>query len=123
MEADRSLAVALAADPNPLRAGGKVAWRVTLTNRSARAETLTFPTAQLADVILEQMRGERYRWSDGRMFAQVLTEQRLEPGETWTAVLDDTLEVQPGVYVAVALVTCSPQPPPVQAEMRVEARS
>jgi hypothetical protein len=43
--------------------------------------------------------------------------------ETWTAVLDDTLEVQPGVYVAVALVTCIPRPPPVRAEMRVEAHS
>ena len=122
MEGDRSLAVALGADPTPLRSGGEVTWRLTVTNRLARVDSLTFPTAQLGDVILEREGGERYRWSDGRLFAQVVTEQRLEPGATWTITLNDTLDVEPGAYEAVGTVTCIPQPPPVRVDVAVEAR-
>ena len=94
-----------------------------MSNRSAESLSLTFPTAQLGDVILEKEGTARYRWSDGRMFAQIVTERRLAPEETWTIKLDDRLDVEPGAYEAVGLVTCSPQPPPVRAIMAVKARS
>jgi Intracellular proteinase inhibitor len=123
MEEDRSLSVALAADPTPLRAGGKVSWRLTVTNGAAEEALLTFPTAQLAEVILEREGNVGYRWSDDRPFAQVVTERRLEPGATWTLVLDDTLDVEPGVYEALGIVTCIPRPPPVRVEVAVDARS
>jgi len=32
-----------------------------------------------------------------------VTEQRLEPGATWTITLNDTLDVEAGAYEAVAL--------------------
>src|SRR5918994_7340432 len=121
MEGDRSLVVALGADPTPLRSGGKVRWRLTVTNRSAWEDFLTFPTAQLGEVILEREGGEHYRWSDGRLFVQVVTEQRLEPEATVTITLDDSLDVEPGVYEAVGIVTCVPRPPPVRLEVAVEA--
>jgi len=123
MQGNRSLAVALDAHPAPLRAGGEVSWRLTVSNRAAEDDSLTFPTVQLGDVILEREGSERYRWSDGRLFAQVMTEQRLEPGATWTITLDDTLDVEPGAYEAVGVLACIPQPPPVRVEVAIEARS
>jgi len=123
MEDDRSLSVVLAADPSPLRAGGKVSWRLTVVNRSAAEALLSFPTAQLAEVTLEREGGERYRWSDGRLFAQVVTEHRLAPGAAWTIVLDHTLDVGPGAYEAVGAVMCTPKPPSVRVEVAVVARS
>lgn len=123
MEGTWSIAVALDAHPASLRAGGEVSWRLTVSNRSAESLSLTFPTAQLGELILEKEGTVRHRWSDGQMFAQVVTERRLEPGETWTIVLDDRLDVEPGAYEAVGVVTCSPQLPPVRVIMAVDARS
>ena len=122
-EADWSLAVALDAQPTPLRAGGEVSWRLTVSSRAVEGHSLTFPTSQFADVILEREGSEHYRWSDGRLFAQVVTEQRLEPGATWTIMLDDTLDVEPGAYEAIGIVTCKPQPPLVRVGVVVEART
>jgi hypothetical protein len=123
MRGKRSLAVALDVQPAPLRAGGEVSWRLTMTNPAGEDESLTFPTAQLGDVSLERKGSEHYRWSDGRLFAQVVTEHRLEAGGRWTITLDGTLHVEPGAYDAVGIVTCIPQPPPVRVEVVVEARS
>jgi Intracellular proteinase inhibitor len=123
MQGNRSLAVALDARPAPLRAGGEVSWRLTVSNHAAEDNSLTFPTAQLGDVILEREGSEHHRWSDGRLFAQVVTEQRLEPGATWTVMLDDTLDVEPGAYEAVGIVTCIPPPPPVRVHVAVGANS
>ena len=93
-----------------------------MCNCAADADCLTFPTTQRGDVILEREGSERYRWSDGRLFAQVVTEHRLEPGATWTITLDDTLDLEPGAYDAVGIVTCIAHPPLVRVDIAVEAR-
>jgi len=122
MEGEGSLAVAVDAHPAPLRSGGEVSWRLTVLNRSAECVSLTFPTAQLCDVILEREGRERYRWSDGQMFAQVLIARRLEPRETWTITLDGRLDVEPGDYGAIAVLACSPQPPVARMAVTVQGR-
>lgn len=75
------------------RTGGDVRWELRVTNQAAHPVTLTFPTAQLGDVALEREGTDRYRWSEGRLFLQVIGERSLAPGETWTFALDGSLDV------------------------------
>lgn len=107
--------------PASVRAGADARWELRVTNRSAHAVTLTFPSAQPGDVSLERDGAERYRWSEGRMFAQVIEERSLAPGEAWTCALEGTLEVEPGRYEAIGTVACRPPPPAVRAAVVVEA--
>ncbi len=115
------MVLVLDAGPVPLRSGHPVTWRLTLHNPLPEAVSLTFPTGQLGEIVLEQAGGERYRWSRNRVFIQLVTERRLEPGESWTIVLDDTLDVEPGSYEAVAFLSCRPSPAPVRSRVVVES--
>jgi hypothetical protein len=72
-------------------------------------------------VTLERGAGERYRWSEGRMFAQVVAERRLDPAARWTIELDGTLDVEPGDYEAVGVVTCTPRLPAARTVVPVAA--
>ena len=62
---------------------------------------------------------ERYRWSEGRVFAQMIEERQLAPGAAWTCVLEDTLDVEPGRYEATGTVACRPTPPAAHASVVV----
>lgn len=116
-----TLTVSLHPPAGSLRAGGGVRWELRVTNQAGHGVILTFPTAQLGDVALEREGAERYRWSEGRMFAQVIGERSLGPGERWTFALEGSLEIEPGHYEAIGTVACQPQPPPARTPVVVEA--
>jgi hypothetical protein len=84
---------------------------VTIRNRGDAARSLTLPTSQTHDCIVQAGKGgEVWRWSSGRMFAQVITELTFAPGESrsFTATWDQTdpkgAPLPPGEYRAVGLV-------------------
>jgi hypothetical protein len=84
---------------------------VVIRNRGASPRTLTFPSSQTHDCIVHAGEGtEVWRWSAGRMFAQVLTELTLAPGEsrtftiTWDLTDRKGAPLPPGDYRAVGLV-------------------
>ncbi|HUE77076.1 MAG TPA: BsuPI-related putative proteinase inhibitor [Longimicrobiales bacterium] len=58
--------------------------RLHVTNTGTRPIDFTFPTSQRYDFVVATDTGERvWRWSDEMMFAQVISEVALAPGETW----------------------------------------
>jgi hypothetical protein len=71
--------------------------------------------------VLERDGSERWRWSDGKFFAQVLSERELAPGEAWSFTLEGGPSVEPGSYDAVATVRAQPAPSPARATVLVEA--
>ena len=92
-------------------AGETITFVVTLTNRASVPRTLTFPTSQTHDCIVSAAdHKEVWRHSSGRMFAQVITELTLKPGESraYTATWNQTdargKPVPPGEYEAAGLV-------------------
>jgi Intracellular proteinase inhibitor len=113
-------AVRLDVSPQPPRAGEPVRWTLSVTNSGEDPRTLTFASGQEGDVVLEADGVERYRWSRGMAFIQVLSERELDAGETWSFSLDGVLDVEPGRYSLVASVTASPAPPPVRTELSVD---
>jgi len=85
--------------------GRTVQFRFRVTNEDTEPVELTVTSSQLGDVIVRRDRsGETepvWRWSDGRAFTQVMTTNRLGPGET----IEQTFtwaEPTPGDYEAVA---------------------
>ena len=114
------LSVRLEVSPRPPRSGGPVRWTFSVTNRGDETRTLTFASEQAGEVVLEAVGVERYRWSRGRAFIQMVSERELDAGETWSFSLDDVLHVEPGRYSLVASVTATPPPPVVRAELSVD---
>ena len=115
--------VSLAVRPSePLRAGAPVTWRLVVTNPTDVDEVLVFSTGQQGEVVLRAADGtEAYRWSEGMVFSQAVTEVPLPAGDEVTFSLTGPLEVAPGGYVLEASVASDPAPEPLRADVTVVA--
>lgn len=89
----------------------RITLAVIIRNRSNVPRTLTVPSSQTYDcIVYAGDNKEVWRWSAGRMFAQVITELTFAPGEsrTFTATWDLTdrtgSPLSPGDYSVVGLV-------------------
>ncbi len=104
----------------PLRAGSPVTWTLEVANRGPQAVTLEFGSGQRGDVVLRRGPEERYRWSRGRVFTQVLGEMPLGPGQVQSFTLSErALGVEPGPYELVATLLAQPAPPEVRRSVTV----
>lgn len=78
-----------------------VSFRFTVTNGDDAPVELTFRDAGQADFAVHAGDEEVWRWSDGRMFAQVVQTAHLEPGESATFE-GEWSDPDPGDYTAEA---------------------
>jgi hypothetical protein len=84
--------------------GERVKLRLVLENTGSASLTIEFPTAQIYDIQIAGPNSYFWRWSRGRMFAQVITTITLEPGErkefleTW----ETEPSLSPGKYEVLA---------------------
>jgi hypothetical protein len=71
---------------------------------------LSFKDAQRFDFLIEKEGKEIWRWSKGQVFAQVLGEKRLRPGEsmTYSAKFDEKLP--PGKYRITGMIVADLSP-------------
>lgn len=87
---------------------GEVAWWVfDVRNLTTSALDVTFASGQMCEVVLSQGGVEKYRWSKGKAFQQVVMTDTIESGSTTPYVFNDILEVPPGDYDLTASVTAS----------------
>ena len=95
---------------------------LTVRNRADEPRSLTLPSSQTHDFAVSAGAGDEvWRWSAGRMFAQMLTEVTLAAGEsrtfseTWDQVCSDDRPAAVGPYRLVgwipALGTAVSSPP------------
>jgi hypothetical protein len=99
---------------------GEIRLALRITNTSGTPLEITFPTSQRYDFVVTREDGvELWRWSADRAFAQVVTEARLEPGETWS--MEATLAPAPGSgrYLAVGRLTSPDYPVEQQAPFEI----
>jgi hypothetical protein len=102
-------------------AGRPVQFRLTLSNPSSAPLTLHCLDAQRFDVTVFDPSGKQiWRWSEDQMFAQMVSEETIKPGEarTHTAVFSGALP--PGEYRASGLILCLE--PPVSAHTAFTVR-
>lgn len=78
-----------------------VTFAFTVTNTRGEPIELQFANACKADFAVKADGEEIWRFSEGRMFAQMLCQDRLEPGER--VVYDaEWGDCEPGTYTAIA---------------------
>lgn len=91
-----------------------------VTNGGEEPVQFTFPTAQRYDLIVATAEGEEvWRWSEGRTFAQAVTEGRLEPGETWDMAGTWDHGSRSGVYRATGVLMSDERPVRETAEFEI----
>ena len=88
-------------DVRPSAEADQVLFRLELENRAEIPANLEFPTAQFYEIIMSDDRGNiLYRYSEGKMFAQVLQKLRMEPKEkvSWVEKMDGAPSLPRGTY-------------------------
>lgn len=85
-----------------------VRFELTVTNTGPDPEQLSFSNALKADFTALDGETEVWRFSDGRMFAQMIQEETLDPGasETYPGLWEDP---SPGTYMAVGTLAARNQ--------------
>lgn len=115
------LGLSVAFEPDPLRSGKAVTWTLVVRNDGVEAATLTFPSSKPGDVVLRRGGDEVYRWSDDRLFTQVVRKEVIGPNEERSYRLEEgALAVEPGTYDLVATLAAEPDPGPVRQRVDVE---
>jgi Intracellular proteinase inhibitor len=122
-ERESGMAVRLTvATPRPAYGpGDTIAVDLTLRNPDGPAETLRFATGQRYDVELWD-EGDRplWRWSEGRMFTQMLGQERLGPGDSLTYQVALPAPATPGQYRVVGRIPAMERPLEASVGIRVE---
>jgi len=104
----------------PVRTRSPVTWTLELRNTGNAPATLAFSSAQKGDVVLYQNGQERYRWSDGKSFTQDLSDTVVASGQAQPFELKEAvLNVAPGQYELVGVLTSGPAPPEVRQTVTV----
>ena len=79
--AELAFGVSLSTDKAIYAAGESIVMELVVFNRTGESLTFDFMNAQHYDFIIEDAEGNSvWRWSEGRMFAQMLGEETLGPG-------------------------------------------
>ncbi len=93
------LTVSLRVEPARLSPGQQARAILTVTNSGVQVARLVFPTVQRYDFVLLDLHGsELWRWSAGRMFAQLITSDSLAAGASVVYEESFTLPGAAGQY-------------------------
>jgi hypothetical protein len=83
--------------------GERITFELTVTNSSRRRVELRFPNGRTHDfVVLDSLGREVWRWSEGKMFTQILRNRMISPGETITFAESWRRPDTTGTFIAVA---------------------
>ena len=111
---DPSLVLLLASDQPAYGQGGAATFTIAVDNRGSAPAGLTFPSAQVYDVVVLAGETEVWRWSGDRFFTAALTERTFPPGltllgrESWDGRDQSGAPLPPGSYRAVGSLATSP---------------
>lgn len=102
--------------------GESVVVDLQITNHARERVVLAFPTGQRYDVFIEDTAGRVvWRWSDGRVFAQVLGEEALDPGHRLRYRVSVRATLPPARYQVKAIVPAERQPLSSATTIEVES--
>lgn len=118
---EQELNVTLTLDRSSYPAGALLSMTLRVENPTSDPLTLDFSDGQRFDfVIRDAGGGERWRWSDGEFFIQVLGEEVVAPADSlvYEARMEEGLE--PGSYTVVGVVTARERSLRDSVEVEVE---
>jgi len=108
------LILQLKTDRDEYAQGEPISLVLTVTNSGSHIISLSFPSSQIYDFVVRRQGKEIWRWSGDRMFAAVLTELKLNPGESrtypesWSQVDEEGKQVTAGSYELTGMVVSKP---------------
>jgi hypothetical protein len=90
----------LTAQPRRSAVGGGMALTLTVTNTESKPVTYQLPSSQAFDFVAFHQKGaEVWRWSQGKVFAQVITPLTIDPAKSRIFTVSwDTAGREPGAY-------------------------
>ena len=123
---DKIIRLSLTSSKPAYSNGEPVELSLTVTNVTKEPVTLTFRSAKQYDFLIKKDGQELWRWSEGKMFAMVLTHLKLNPEETkifrvvWPQTDKTNHQVNPGSYEAVGILPVSGNALSVSAPLKIE---
>jgi hypothetical protein len=109
-EEKSGVSICLTTDKTAYAVGEPIRATIAVINRTSNELCLSFRDGQRFDFYIEREGKEVWRWSQGRMFAQVLGREVLAAGTsvTYSAKCEDKFE--PGLYVVTGVIAAEPNP-------------
>lgn len=104
------ISLCFTADQAVYNPGQPIHLSLTVANHTASEVLLSFKDAQRFDFRLEQAGREVWRWSQGRMFAQMLGQEKLSPGAVLTFSATCQEKLAPGLYRVTGTIVAHPGP-------------
>jgi hypothetical protein len=118
---ERALHLSLQTDRPVYQAGQPVQFRLTLSNHSTNAITLPCKDSQRFDLLVQDASGRSlWRWSEEQMFAQMLGEETIGPGETRVYTADFNGKLSAAQYRASGIIVCIEPPLSAHAVFTVQ---
>jgi len=106
----KNIGFTLALDSQAYKAGQEAAGIARLTLRASEPVKLTFPSSQSYDLRIVNDKGESvYTWSADKLFAQVVREEQVGPGERTWQLEFPVNQFTAGKYTAEAWLTTLPR--------------
>lgn len=106
----KDLDITFKTDRDVYQSGQGVVMKLIVANKGDESIKLTFPSSQIYDFMVIKGGKEIWRWSQDKMFAMMLTEVTLSPGEkreykeVWDQKDGKGKIVRPGEYEIVGLI-------------------
>ena len=99
-----------------------MALTLLVLNRSPQPVSLTFRNAQRYDIVVQDAKGDPvWRWSAGRMFAQVMGEETLQPTRGEVAYRITVREPFPqGRYTVIGMIPAEEGPMSANIKITVQ---
>jgi len=97
-------------DKTAYAVGEPIRATIAVINRTSNEVYLSFRDAQRFDFRIEREGKEVWRWSQGRMFAQMLGEERLTAGTSLSFSVEYKETLEPGLYQVTGMITAVPAP-------------
>jgi len=85
---------------------------LTVFNYTEDSLTFVFTSSKRYDFIIKKDEKDIWRWSEGRFFAQVMGEEKIEPGETliYKEIYNPEDKIPAGSYSVTGIITCRENP-------------
>ena len=110
-ESNRGVRLALQTDRPIYQPGDAIGFRLTMSNASDKPVTLRCKDSQRFDVtVQDSTEKEVWRWSADRMFAQMMSEDTLGPGQSRSYTASFTGKLPSGQYRASGTIVCLEPP-------------
>ncbi|MFW5992319.1 MAG: BsuPI-related putative proteinase inhibitor [Halanaerobiaceae bacterium] len=121
-EVEEDIMLTLKLEKDTFESGENIEGKLVLENKSDEPRNFTFSSSQKYDFIIEDKEGKQVKkWSDGRMFAQVITEMMLEPGTEKSFTEEISIsDLREGIYYLYGLLPAEEEIVSEKKEIRIE---